>query len=62
MKITIAYLPEEQQTAKSILSFLQKILSGSVDKVREGDRHPPFKHFYLTTKIPKTRYCSKGNR
>lgn len=62
MKITISYLPEEQQKAHNLLLFIQSLLAGCVDKVRESDRHPPFKQFYLTTKISKAQYGSEGNR
>lgn len=62
MKITISYLPDEQQKAKSIMRLLLGFLADSVDKVRESDRHPPFKQFYLTTKISKAQYGSEGNR
>lgn len=61
MKITIAYLPEEQQKANNLLRFLYSFLGDSVDKVRESDRHAPFKHTYLTTRKPETRCGSKGN-
>lgn len=59
MKITIAYLPEEQQRANSLLRYLQSFLGVDVDKVRESDRHAPYKHTYLTTRKPKTNCGSK---
>ncbi len=52
MKITISYLPEEEREAHIIHIFSQSLL-GNV-KVRKSDRHPPFKHIYLTTKKPET--------
>jgi len=61
MKITIAYLPEEQQKAHNLLLFIQSLLAGCVDKVRESDRNPPYKHIYVTTRKPKTRCGAKGN-
>lgn len=61
MKITIAYLPEEQQKANNLLHFLQSFLADSMDRVRESDRHAPFKHIYLTTRKPKSHCGSKGN-
>lgn len=61
MKITISYLPEEQQKAHNLLLFIQSLLTGSVDKVRESDRNPPYKHIYVTTRKTKTRCGSKGN-
>ena len=48
MKITIAYLPEEEREADLINRFVQGLLP--IEKVRKSDRHPPFKHIYLTTK------------
>ena len=52
MKITIAYLPDEQQKANSLLRCLQSFLGDSLDKVRESDRHAPYNHTYLTTRKP----------
>ncbi len=52
MKITIAYLPEEEREADLINRFVQGLLP--IEKVRKSDRHPPFKHIYLTTKRPET--------
>ena len=59
MKITIAYLPEEQQKANNLLRCLYSFLGDGVDKVRESDRHAPFNHIYLTTKIPQKLGGSK---
>ena len=53
MKITVAYLPEEQQRANNLLRCLHSFLGDNVDKVRESDRHTPFKHIYLTTRKPE---------
>ena len=61
MKITIAYLPEEQQRANGLLRCLHSFLGDSVDKVHESDRHPPFKHTYLTTRKPKKPSGPKRN-
>lgn len=61
MKITIAYLPEEEQKASNLLRCLQSFLGDSVDKVRESDRHAPFNHIYLTTrKAEKPRDARKN--
>jgi len=49
MKITIAYLPEEQEEAAADLAALQRLHPRL--KVRKSDRHEPFKHIYVT--IPK---------
>ena len=59
MKITISYLPEEQQKAHNLLLFIQSLLAGCVDKVRESDRNPTYKHIYVTTRKTKTRCGSK---
>lgn len=48
MKITIAYIPEEQEEAAAVLAALRPLLAW--EKVRKSDRHPPFLHTYLTTK------------
>lgn len=61
MKITIAYLPEEQQKANNLLRCLQSFLGDSVEKVRESDRHAPFMHTYLTTRKPGKACGSRGN-
>ena len=59
MKITIAYLPEEEREADIIHVFSRGLLDNV--KVRKSDRHPPFKHIYLTTKRPETPCKSKEN-
>ena len=53
MKITIAYSPEEDQKAKTVLHFLQSFLADSVVKVKESSQHTPFSHIYLTTRRPE---------
>lgn len=50
MKHKISYLPEEEQEATADLAELQRRHPGA--KVRKSDAHPPFKHIYLTTKMP----------
>ncbi|USF26950.1 hypothetical protein N510_001883 [Firmicutes bacterium ASF500] len=59
MKITIAYLPEEFREADLIHRFAQGLLDGA--KVRKSDRHPPYKHIYLTAKKPETPCNSEEN-
>lgn len=49
MKITFAYLPEEQEEATDFVAALRQLQPRM--KVRKSDAHPPFKHLYLT--IPK---------
>lgn len=50
MKITIAYLTEEEREA-DLIARLVRGLCGLV-KMRKSDTHPPYKHIYLTTKKP----------
>lgn len=59
MKITIAYLPEEARKAKLLLTVALDVIPDA--KVRESDRHAPFKHTYITTRKPETDCGSKGN-
>lgn len=48
MKITIAYLPGEKRGADALKRAASSIM-GPV-KVRESDRHAPYKHIYLATR------------
>lgn len=50
MKITIAYLPEEERSASLIQAFLRRFLEPR--KIRHSDQHPPFKHIYITSQAP----------
>ncbi|MDY4509118.1 MAG: hypothetical protein SPD95_10410 [Candidatus Faecousia sp.] len=59
MKISIAYLPGEDQEAGAVKSFIESSIPGV--KVRESDRHAPFKHIYLTTKKAEIHCSSKEN-
>ena len=59
MKITIAYLPNEEHEADAIKRAICCTL-GKV-KVKENDRHTPFKHIYITARKPKTDCNAKGN-
>lgn len=49
MKITFAYLPEEQEEAAAGVEALRQLQPRL--KVRKSDRHSPFNHIYVT--IPK---------
>lgn len=59
MKITIAHLPNEEHEADAIKRAIYCTL-GKV-KVKESDRHAPFKHTYITTRKPETDCAAKGN-
>ena len=58
MKISMGYLPEEEQEAAADLAALRQLHPGI--KVRKSDAHPPFKHIYLTTTKPVKSCNSKG--
>ena len=60
MKITIAYLPEEQQKASNLLRFLQSFLGDSLEKIRRSERNAPYIHTYLTTVRPGRPNCPKA--
>lgn len=57
MKITLAYIPDEEEIATATVAVLHQLHPGA--KVRKSDRHPPFKHIYLTTKKPENTCQSK---
>ena len=59
MKITIAYIPEEEQEAAADLAALQQLHPRA--KVRKSEAHPPFKHIYLTTTKPANHCGSREN-
>ena len=47
MKITIAYTEESSAAAAASVASLKEVLPGI--KVKKSEKHPPFKHIYLTT-------------
>ena len=53
MKITFAYLPEEQEEAAACVTAIRQLQPCL--KVRKSDAHPPFKHIYLNMKKPQIR-------
>ncbi len=46
MKITLAYLPAEDEEAAAVLAALLRLHPRA--KLRKSDRHAPFLHLYLT--------------
>ena len=50
MKITLAYIAEEEEAAAADPAALLQVHPGA--KVRKSDRHPPWKHIYLATREP----------
>lgn len=59
MKITVAFTPGEELAARTVEEFARAIFPTA--KVRKSDLHPPFRHIYITTKIPKKRCENKKN-
>ena len=55
MKVKITYLPEEEVAAAADLAALQ--LRHPDAKVHRSDRHPPYKHIYLTAKEER-KHCN----
>ena len=51
MKITVAYLPGEEEKAGALVKAARELLE--VEKIRESDRHAPYTHVYITTKKPE---------
>lgn len=58
MKITIAHLPGEEQEADVIKRTICCTL-GKV-KVKESDRHAPYRHIYIATKKTTGYPLQKG--
>ena len=53
MKMTLAYLPEEEERAAVVLAALLRAFPDT--KVKKSNAHPPFRHIYLSTpKLAKT--------
>lgn len=59
MKITIAHLPGEEREADVIKRAICCTL-GKV-KVKESDRHAPYRHIYIATKKQPDTPCKKEN-
>lgn len=59
MKITIAYTEESSAAAAASVAALKEVLPGV--KVKKSEKHPPFKHLYLTTdqKTPLKRFLAR---
>lgn len=57
MKITVAYLPEEEREASAALDALCR--QHPAAKIRKSENHPPFKHIYFATGKPPISCASK---
>ena len=58
MKISIAYLPGEEREAEA-LSRVTKALLKPV-KMKKSDRHPPYKHIYISSEKQQDTPCKNG--
>lgn len=58
MKITIAYLPHEEEAASRAQELLRPLLAPV--KTRYSDRHAPFRHVYIATQGPKQGPQGRG--
>lgn len=52
MKITIAHTDSESRQVGLIVAFVKGLVPSI--KVKESDRHAPYKHIYLATRKPGT--------
>lgn len=48
MKITIAYTEDSSTDAAASVAALIKMFPGA--RVKQSEKHPPFKHYYVTTR------------
>lgn len=58
MKITIAYLPAEDQEAAAVETAILQLFPGA--RIHKRAAHPPYKHTYLTTKKPGKPTGARG--
>lgn len=49
MKIKISYKPEEEKEAAASVAAFLRLHPGAI--VRKSDRHEPFRHIYIATKM-----------
>lgn len=59
MKCSFSYLPEEEGQALAAVKAVRAAVPVLV--IRKSERHPPFKHIYLTTKKPRKPSDPKKN-
>ena len=59
MKIKITVSPGEERAARSLVEFARSLWPGS--RVKESDRHPPFHHIYVTSKLPANPHGDREN-
>ena len=52
MKIKISYTREEAMKASLVLQLLQPLLDDSA-KIKEENKHPPYRHTYIAIHPPK---------
>lgn len=50
MKFSVSFLPGEEDAAASVLMAVLHLFPHA--RIRKNNKHPPFSHIYVTTKIP----------
>lgn len=53
MKIKITYQPGEEKWALFLVSVAKSILRNFGVKVKESCAHPPYRHVYISSKLPE---------
>lgn len=59
MKICVSFRPGEENDAAKVLMETLRLFPRA--KLRKSNRHPPFSHIYLTTKMPENPCNDGGN-
>lgn len=52
MKIKITYSPNERDKVRLIARIAQQIMEPNGSRVKESDKHPPYRHIYISSKEP----------
>ncbi len=50
MKVKITYLPNERIKAFLAAKCIQQIMEPT--RIKESDKHPPYRHIYISSKEP----------
>lgn len=51
MKVRIAYQAGEEKQAQTLFELVRGFLNGP--RVRTSDKHPPYRHIYISTTPPR---------
>ena len=50
MKVKVSFIPSERERASEAVEVLKQILAEEEPQIRYSDRHPPYRHVYISTK------------